>query len=72
MHYRTYSTDDILDAMIAIELLRRIFHKPMSNDTDKWDFLGSLEVEHAALQLELTRRVMPAERIRIHVEVEAA
>jgi hypothetical protein len=72
MHYRKYSSADIVDAMIAIELLRRIFHRPMSLDIEKWDVLGELEAEYAAMQLELTRRANPPERIVIQVEVEAA
>lgn len=72
MHYQRYSTEDIVDAMIAIELLRRIFHNPMSLDVDKWDFLCSMEAEYAAMQQELTRRAAPTERIVIRVEVEAA
>jgi hypothetical protein len=68
MHYRKYSTDDLVDALLALEALQRIVHQPMSEDTDKWDCLCGLEAEHAAMQLELTRRAMPAERILIPVE----
>ena len=72
MHYQQYSTDDLVDAINALDTLRRIVHTPMSEDTDKWDFLCSLETELDAMKLELTRRAMPTGRIIIDVEVEAA
>jgi hypothetical protein len=72
MHYQKYSTEDIADALLAIDLLRRIFTRLMAGDTEKWDFLGSLEAEDKAMRLELTRRANPPERIPIRVEVEAA
>lgn len=72
MHYQRYTDSELAAAIAGAETLLSIVHTPMSEDTDKWDFLCSLEAELAAMRHERVTRAMPAERIAIPVEVEAA
>jgi hypothetical protein len=75
MHYRKYTLDELYAALDAAQTLHGIIHDNMVADTNTeiyWRFIGDLECQMADMQDDIIRRVMPAERIQIRVEVEAA